>query len=178
MAQWCCHFCSDCSNCCRWWFMSPRLANPINAPVCLSYTRSSRMCISSNIRTTCLCQSSHSTTSGPLITWLSTSCEKPVQAFTYSLSGFVVRVGQCNLTISGSRMHHLAGVAGKGPIWSWVGANAVLWSQPMMQLYAADPKICIGKIQGDMWLQHCTSPMLECICLSMECPILSIVTCG
>ena len=43
---------SDCSNASKWEFISPRLVNPTSSPVCLLWTKSSLMYISSsNIKT-------------------------------------------------------------------------------------------------------------------------------
>lgn len=61
----------------------------------------------------------------------STGCRHHVQSQyrllrdTYSPSGFIVRLGQCNLTITGSRLHHLTGVADKGPFnHEWVPTHS------------------------------------------------------
>ena len=72
----------DCSNFCRCSFISPRLVNPTNAPVCLLNTGDSLICISSIMSRTFFSYSGQEAMLAASINWMSTAFEKPAEAGT------------------------------------------------------------------------------------------------
>jgi len=105
----------------RWSLMLPILMNPYSS-VALSKTKSSFMCILSNINTTCFCHSSSSFILPSFISISSTSSENPIWLREYNLEVFLVMVILTSLIYSLLHMSMVIWVWWKDTTLSLVGA--------------------------------------------------------